>query len=60
MRAERIQLHACDRHGQLQNDVCIGYEARAVLHELDYLDGLLFLDRLVSRKRDLFARKVYK
>ena len=59
-RAERIHLHAYDRHGQPRNHACIGYEARAVLHELDHLDGLLFLDRLVSRKRDLFARKVYK
>ena len=33
---------------------------RALQHELDHLDGLLFLDRLVSRKQDLFARKVYK
>ena len=59
-RAERIRLHARDRHGQSQNYTCTGYEARAVLHELDHLDGLLFLDRLVSRKHDLFVRKVYK
>ncbi len=37
-----------------------GYEARAVQHEMDHLDGLLFLDRLVSRRQDLFQRKVYK
>jgi peptide deformylase len=37
-----------------------GYEARAVQHEIDHLDGLLFLDRLVSRRHDLFQRKVYK
>ncbi len=60
VRAERIRLHAYDRHGQPRNYACTGYEARAVLHELDHLDGLLFLDRLVSRKRDLFARKIYK
>ena len=35
-----------------------GFEARAVLHELDHLDGILFLDRIASRA-DLFARKRY-
>jgi peptide deformylase len=37
-----------------------GYEARALQHECDHLDGLLFLDRLVSRRNDLFRRKVYR
>lgn len=58
-RAEWIRLRAQDGHGQWRDYRCEGYEARAVLHELDHLDGLLFLDRLVSR-RDLFRRKVYK
>ena len=31
-------------------------EARALLHELDHLDGLLFLDR-VSAATDLFRRR---
>ena len=35
------------------------FEARAVLHELDHLDGLLFLDRVTSTNA-LFARKVYR
>ena len=37
-----------------------GFEARAVQHEVDHLDGLLFVDRLVSRRTDLFRRKVYQ
>jgi peptide deformylase len=60
VRAERIQLDALDREG---NALCFemeGFEARAVQHEMDHLDGLLFLDRLVSRRQDLFQRKVYK
>ena len=60
VRAERIQLDASDRDG---NALCFemeGFEARAVQHEMDHLDGLLFLDRLVSRRQDLFQRKVYK
>ena len=35
------------------------FEARALLHELDHLDGRLFLDR-VSSHESLFRRKVYK
>jgi peptide deformylase len=38
----------------------IGFEARCVQHELDHLDGVLFLDRVESLAQDLFVRKVYK
>ena len=58
-RAGWIRVRAQDGLGQWREYRCEGYEARAVLHELDHLDGLLFLDRLVSR-RDLFRRKVYR
>jgi peptide deformylase len=59
IRAEQIKLQALDEHGELRHYVLEGFEARAVQHEVDHLDGLLFLDRLVSRRNDLFARKVY-
>ena len=39
---------------------CHGFEARCVLHELDHLDGILFLDRVESLAHDVFLRKVYK
>ena len=35
------------------------FEARAVQHELDHLDGLLFLDRVVARDR-LYRRRTYR
>lgn len=60
IRAQRITLQAYDEHGQRVEYACEGYEARAVQHECDHLDGMLFLDRLVSRRNDLFRRKVYK
>jgi peptide deformylase len=34
-----------------------GFEARCVLHEIDHLDGKLFLDRVDSLTRDVFPRK---
>jgi len=37
-----------------------GFEARCLQHELDHLDGLLFLDRVDSLARDVFRRKVYR
>jgi peptide deformylase len=60
VRAERIKLDALDRDGNALHFDMQGFEARAVQHEMDHLDGLLFLDRLVSRRQDLFRRKVYK
>ncbi len=57
IRAERIHLKAQDEFGEFHQYDMQGYEARAVQHECDHLDGLLFLDRLVSRRHDLFPRK---
>jgi peptide deformylase len=37
-----------------------GFEAVAIQHEMDHLDGMLFLDRIVSLKTGLFRRKNYK
>ena len=33
------------------------FEAVVFQHEIDHLDGILFLDRVVNRRRDLFRRK---
>jgi len=60
IRAKSIKLKFMDEKGQQHEIDSSGFEARAIQHELDHLDGLLFLDRLVSRRTDLFERKVYK
>ena len=54
-RATTIHVRAVDVFAE-----CHGFEARCVLHELDHLDGLLFLDRVQSIASDVFLRKVYK
>lgn len=36
-----------------------GFEAVVLQHEIDHLEGVLFLDRIVNVKRDLFKRKNY-
>jgi len=60
IRATRIHLSAQDPDGNPLEFDMEGYEARAVQHEIDHLDGLLFVDRVVSRRADLFKRKVYQ
>ncbi len=60
IRATKIRLVAQDKQGVSHEYSMEGYEARAVQHEIDHLDGLLFIDRLVSRRHDLFQRKVYE
>jgi len=59
IRAKKIVLRAQDERGVSREYQMQGLEARAVQHEIDHLDGLLFLDRLVSRRNDLFMRKNY-
>ena len=34
-----------------------GFEARALLHEIDHLDGILILDRVASLESDVFRRR---
>lgn len=60
IRAKTIKLIAFDENGIEHQYDMETYEARVVQHEIDHLDGLLFLDRIVSRRNDLFRRKVYK
>jgi peptide deformylase len=60
IRATRIHLTAQDPDGHALAFDMEGYEARAAQHEIDHLDGLLFVDRVVSRRADLFKRKVYQ
>lgn len=56
-RAERIVVEFTDRGGRRRVIESHGFEAVAIQHELDHLDGLLFLDRVSSLKTDVFRRK---
>lgn len=60
IRATSIRLKAQDAEGQEREFEMEGYEARAVQHEIDHLDGLLFVDRVISRRTDLYRRKTYR
>ena len=60
IRATHIEVKAQDPFGAPLEYEMEGFEARALQHELDHLDGMLFIDRVVSRRTDLFRRKVYQ
>ena len=60
IRATHIELKAQAPTGEPLQYQMVGFEARALQHELDHLEGMLFIDRVVSRRTDLFRRKVYQ
>ena len=56
-RAERVVLEALDREGKPFRLEAGGLAARAIQHEIDHLDGILFLDHLgLMKRRVLLAR----
>ena len=60
VRPERVVVKGLDRHGVEQQCEGTGLLARAFQHEIDHLDGTLFVDRLRGIKRDLIVRKIRK
>lgn len=52
-----VTLEALDREGRPYRTDVSGYKARAVQHEIDHLDGVLFLDHLSAVKRGLLLAK---
>lgn len=58
-RATELLLRGRGVHGEEVELHCDAFEARAVQHEVDHLDGLLFLDRVVAGDR-VFRRRVYR
>jgi peptide deformylase len=57
VRSESVVVQYLDREGQQRVIRANGFEAIALQHEIDHLDGFLFLDRVSSLKTDLFRRK---
>jgi peptide deformylase len=52
-RPERVVVEAYDRDGTKYRKDATGLTARAIQHEIDHLDGILFLDHLSLIKRQL-------
>ncbi|MFP4465664.1 MAG: peptide deformylase [Candidatus Goldiibacteriota bacterium] len=56
-RADKIGFEYTDIQGKKRTAEASGFEAVIIQHEIDHLDGVLFVDRIKSVKRDLFRRK---
>lgn len=56
-RSVALTLEALDRNGASYRLDVTGYRARAIQHEVDHLDGVLFLDHLSAVKRGLLLAK---
>jgi peptide deformylase len=59
-RPSRVVVRARDPHGAERTVEATGLLARALQHEIDHLEGRLFLDRLRGIKRDIIVRKIKK
>jgi peptide deformylase len=59
-RPTSIVVDALNPHGSRMTVATDGFEARCLLHEIDHLDGILFLDRVDSLTTDVFRRKKYR
>jgi peptide deformylase len=60
VRPSRVVVRGLDRSAAPQEREATGLLARAFQHEIDHLDGTLFVDRLRGIKRDLIVRKIRK
>jgi peptide deformylase len=59
-RAKRVTVDGMTPGGERLRVEAEGFEARAFQHEIDHLDGLLFLDRVSSLTADVFPRRRYE
>ena len=60
LRPARVQVRGLDLTGRERVHTASELLARAFCHEIDHIDGLLFVDRLSPLKRDLLKRKLRK
>ncbi len=59
-RAERILVEGADRDGNPLRFEADGLLAIVIQHELDHLDGTLFIDHISALKRQIYKRRVKK
>jgi peptide deformylase len=59
-RPSRVVVKGLNRHGEEQTIEGTGLLARCFQHEMDHLEGTLFVDRLRGLQKDLIVRKIKK
>jgi len=60
LRPARVVVRGLDRDGSEHEREGTGLLARAFQHEMDHLDGQVFVDRLRGLRRDMIVRKIKK
>lgn len=53
-RADEVTLKYLDENGTEVTEVFKGFDAQIILHEIDHLNGILFIDRLLEEKKPLY------
>ncbi len=59
-RPKEVKVRYLDRQGEAQELLCNGVLATCVQHEIDHLNGVLFIDYLTKLKRDRVVKKFAK
>ena len=59
-RPAKVTVRYLDRDGETKELACEGLLATCVQHEIDHLDGILFIDHISSLKRNMILRKLLK
>jgi peptide deformylase len=59
-RAKAVKVKALDIHGQPLSLELEGYKAVVIQHELDHLDGILFIDHLSNLARQIYDKRLKK
>jgi peptide deformylase len=59
-RAERVTVQGVDREGNPMTLIKDGLAAIVLQHEIDHLNGLLFIDHVSKLKRELYKRRLKK
>jgi peptide deformylase len=58
IRAERVKIRFTDMKGREKDYEAEGFIARVIQHEIDHLDGILFIDRIGVVRRALISKKL--
>lgn len=59
-RKRKITVKFLDRDGNEQSETLVGLDSRCVQHEIDHLDGKVFVDYLTPLKRKMLEKKMMK
>lgn len=59
-RPAHVKVRYLDEHNKTHQIACEGLLAVCIQHEIDHLNGILFIDHLSRLKRDMIMRKILK